>query len=645
MSPMDSALPRIALVGQPNSGKSTLFNAVAGYHTLAGNFPGTTVSLVSTHVRSGGKIFELIDLPGTYSLAGCEPAEKTTRDWIAANRPDLVINIIDASMLARSLDLTLELMELGVPLVICLNMLDEARRKGEEIDLGLLSTILGLPVAGAIASRGEGLDQLFDLAWQTLKNPQKYTALRFSRDVEQVVEELKRELECVPRQPGLSDRFFLLKLLEGEPEALAQLKNQAPGKMADLEKLQQILKDSHHREPAEVVCSERHALAFNTFEKVTKVMPARPESVTSRIDFWLMHKYLGYLFMVLILFLMFAFVFEAGKLIETPLLMLFNRGQAELAQRLGPGLLGTVALGLLQGFSGGIAIFLPYLVPFLLGLGLLEDVGYLPRAAFLMDTFMHRIGLHGKAVIPFVLGYGCNVPAVMAVRTLENPRDRMVTGILTTMIPCAARTTVIFALVGYLLGAPWALLMYGLNLFVIALVGKILTRFRPDPSEGMIMEVPSYKMPSWKPLYHKVWFRLREFVVVAWPILIAGSVVLSFMEYLHLDAAVNRALSPLVVYALGLPEKVGATLIFGVLRKELTLIMLSQALGTTNFAAVMSKTQIVVFTVFVLFYVPCLATLAALWKQLQWKGTLAAIGLTLAVATAVGVIFRLALSW
>lgn len=635
--------PKIALVGQPNCGKSTLFNAVAGYRTLVSNFPGTTVSLTRSRVRAGDQVFELIDLPGAYSLSGYEPAEKNTRDYLLRKKADLVINVIDASMLGRSLDLTLELMELGIPLIVCLNMLDEAKRKGQEIDLALLSRILGAPVIGAIATKGEGIVQLFQTALKVISSPQIYQPPRFSRDVEEVAENLKQSLECVPPEPALSQRFFLLKLLEADPEAMDQLKKIAPGKIPELTRLQKILQDQHQRFPAEVVCSERHALALNIFEKAAKVQPAKPQSLSEKIDDWVMHKYLGYFFMALILFLLFASVFWIGKIIEAPLLALFNRLQSELSAHLGAGLLSTLLIGLVQGIAGGISIFLPYLVPFLVGLGLLEDIGYLPRAAFLMDSFMHRIGLHGKAVIPFVLGYGCNVPAVMSVQTLENPRDRFITGILSTMIPCAARTTIIFALVGYLLGPGWALLMYALNIFVIAIIGKVLTLFRPDPAEGLIMEVPTYKLPALEPLLRKAWFRLREFILVAWPILIAGSVILSLMDYFHLAGVVNKALSPLVVSILGLPEKVGVTLIFGILRKELTLIMLTQALGTSEFLSVMTRAQVVVFTVFVIFYLPCLATLAALWKQLKWKGTLASIGLTLSVATLIAILFRLLL--
>jgi ferrous iron transport protein B len=300
--------------------------------------------------------------------------------------------------------------------------------------------------------------------------------------------------------------------------------------------------------------------------------------------------------------------------------------------------------GLIQGFSGGIGIVLPYLIPFLLGLSLLEDIGYLPRAAFLMDSIMHSIGLHGKSIIPFVLSYGCNVPAIMGVKIMERARDRFITAVLVTLIPCAARTTVIFALVAFYLGPFNALLLYGLNIVVIAVAGKILSRFMPEVSPGMILEMPSYKLPQLSDVMRKVWFRLREFILIAWPILIAGSVILSLLEYFQLDERINEILSFFTSGLLGLPSAVGITLLFGILRKELAIIMLVQALGTSNFSSVMTGEQMMVFTVFSLFYIPCLATLGMLRATIGGRGMLFTLFFTTAIGTGMALAVR-ALHW
>jgi ferrous iron transport protein B len=248
-----------------------------------------------------------------------------------------------------------------------------------------------------------------------------------------------------------------------------------------------------------------------------------------------------------------------------------------------------------------------------------------------MDVFMHRIGLHGKSIIPFILGYGCSVPAVMATRILEFPRHRFTVSILTTMIPCAARITIIFGLVAFLINPNAALAIFALNILVVAISGKILTTIYPEANLGLILEIPAYQLPPLRNTLKKSWYRIREFIVIAWPILIAGSALLALMEYGGTEKYVNGLLSPLT-RILDLPVSVGTTLIFGILRKELSLIMLTQALGTSQVLTVMSKSQIMVFTVFVTFYIPCLATIAALWREIGKKGALLAILITLSVA-------------
>ncbi len=299
-----------------------------------------------------------------------------------------------------------------------------------------------------------------------------------------------------------------------------------------------------------------------------------------------------------------------------------------------------IASGILEGLAGGIAIVLPFLVPFLFGLAFLEDVGYLPRIAFLMDAFLHKIGLHGKAIIPLILGYGCTVPAIMATRILESERDRFIASVLTTMIPCAARITIIFGLVAFYLGPKAAMFVYVLNIIVVAISGKILSNLLPEITPGMIMEIPDYHIPSMKVLLAKVWLRMKEFIVIAWPLLIVGSVALSLLKYWNLERFINQLISPITLL-LGLPVAVGVTLIFGVLRKELSMIMLVQALGATDISTVMSATQIMTFTIFVLFYIPCVATIAVLIREIGTKRTVFTLLFTFIIAIVLSIAVRL----
>jgi ferrous iron transport protein B len=353
-----------------------------------------------------------------------------------------------------------------------------------------------------------------------------------------------------------------------------------------------------------------------------------------------MHGFWGYGFLVLILFLFFNGVFKLGSFVETPLLDLFQNIADRIAgQTAEPTLFSVLLIRSIQGIGGGVAIVIPYLFPFLLGLSILEDVGYLPRVAFLMDSFMHRIGLHGKAVIPGVLGYGCNVPAVMATRILESPRDRFIASLIAAMVPCAARMTIIFGLVGATMGGNAALGIYILNFVVIALAGATLSRILPEITPGMVLEIPAYQRPRWKVTLMKTWLRLKDFILIAWPLLILGSAILGIIDYFGLSDGLNRLLSP-ITSLLGLPSQVGITLIFGVLRKELSMLMLFQALGTTDIAAVMTYAQILVFTVFVVFYIPCVATIGVLAKQIRWKKTIIIVVFTFFLALVMGLLLR-----
>jgi ferrous iron transport protein B len=633
---------RIALTGQPNCGKSTIFNSIAGYKAITSNFPGTTVKYTETRTHVFGYTCDCIDLPGTYSLTAGDAAEFEARRHLLSGEVDVIINVVDASLLIRSLELTLQLLELEVPMVLCLNMMDEAQRKGIQIDVQKLSNFLGIPAVPTIATTGKGLQELFVDVLKVYEEKKKGRTLKFSKDIEAIIDDLGSALHPEwPVNERVPSRFLAIKLLEKDEFFIKEVRGHIP-LFKQIESLQESLEQIHGVPSDEVISSERHALAMNLFERASTVIHPPKKDIRIAIDQWVMHKYLGYLILIVVFYGFFNFIFGIGGYIEEPLMGLFESWIGQLRAFLGKGsLLLFLSKGILQGIAGGIAIVLPYLVPFLIGLSILEDIGYLPRVAFLMDVFMHRIGLHGKSIIPFILGYGCSVPAVMATRILEFPQHRFIVSILTTMIPCAARITIIFALVAFLISPNAALAIFALNILVVAISGKILSVVYPYPeaSLGLILEIPAYQFPPLRNTLKKSWYRIREFIVVAWPILIAGSVLLALMEYAGIEREINWFLSPLT-HLLGLPVVVGTTLIFGLLRKELSMIMLTQALGTTQVLTVMTETQVMVFTIFVIFYIPCLATIAALWREIGKKGALLAILFTLCVAIVVALAIR-----
>ena len=720
---------KVALVGQPNCGKSTLFNAVAGYRSLTSNFAGTTVEYTRGQARVDGAVVDLVDLPGLYSLTPTNPLEAVARQCLLSGQWDVIINVMDASQLARSLELTLELKDLEAPLVVCLNMMDEAARKGILIDSKALSLALGVSVVETIAARGQGILDSFraalDLARQKSRvHPQPFI---YAPEVEDTVVRLAQKLADLtsPREGcaregneidpyravipsgasnhalgsastdqseiprgvypeqtaeillprlrdqndkrrarndtvGLTDtaastavanataqtapdaafppaRFEALQLVQSDPHVLPQLPTPLVSAAVSLaqDEITRLL-----GQPADAaISSARHAACLNIFERTARVAHPRSDW-REQVDRLVMHPVWGYAALVLVFLGIFQLIFTVGKFGEDRIVGVFSGLIAWMSRYVDPhSVLFAAAKGALLGTAGAVAIVLPYLLPFLVCLAVLEDLGYLSRVGYLMDALMHRLGLHGTATLPVLLGYGCSVPAVMATRILSSRRDRFIAAVLAVLVPCSARMTVIMALVGVYLGAGYALGIYVLNILVVVLAGHILAQIWPEISPGMLMEVPAFRLPAPKVVMMKTWWRLREFVLVAFPLLVAGSAILSLIEFYGWQHVINAALSPLTAL-LGLPRAVGLTLIFGVLRKELSLLMLMQALGTTSVGSVMSTAQILIFTLFVTFYLPCMATLASMFRELGWRLTAAAATALLLLAVGISLAAR-----
>ncbi|MFN3741181.1 MAG: ferrous iron transporter B [Anaerolineales bacterium] len=582
---------RIVLIGSPNCGKSTLFNQVAGYKAETGNFHGTTVTYTESRFRLGGRVVEIVDLPGLYTLEAGSPAEQEVRGYLESHDIDAIINIVDAMRLSSGLELTLELLQLGHPLVLAVNMMDEAAARGLEIDFASLSAIVGVPVLPLVASKGRGVRELL------------LEALRVA------------EMRQTP-MPSFA-------LAGGHPLVSGHSFSGLDGTIR-----------------SELALERRHRLARAIGARVSH-WGIRRMTLGDHLDRWLLHPLVGYFFLLLILWGFFQATYAVGRILEVPLLAFFEQVSGQLQAWLGAETLPfRLVDGIIQGIAAGAAIVLPYLVPFLLGLGLLEDIGYLPRVAFLMDSFLHRLGLHGKAIIPFILGYGCNVPAVMSTRILENERDRLVAAALSVLVPCAARISVVFGLVAFYLGPLAALSLYLLNILVIALTGLFLLRLLPEPTPGLILEMPPFRIPTWRVVGSKIWFRVRSFIIEAWPLLIFGSLGLTLLQIFAADSWLNMLIRP-VTWLLGLPAATGVPLVFGILRKELSLVMLGQALGSNQFDRVLLPHQMLTFATFVMFYVPCLATLAALRRELGTKNMFRVAALTMFIAIFIALLVRL----
>ncbi len=633
----------LVLVGQPYSGKSTVFNGVVGYRSLSTNAPGSTSEHKHGSLDLDGERLDIIDLPGIYSLQVSDDSGDPAVDHILEAPADTVlVNVVDASVLSRSLELTLQLTELRRPMVVALNMIDEARRKGVEIDAAKLSSLLGVPVVRTVGRTGEGVSELFREACRVGRERLVPKVLPGPVRVERLLTELVDLVGARPLPGGLAPRFVAIKLVERDDCVRKLLAPHFAG--ADWEVVATRLVDfeAATEQRADFVMSAvRHNLAFGLFESVATVgTPARGNG-RLKLNGLLMHPVLGYVILVAVLVGMFALVFKVGGAIEPVFLGWFDRLDGWLGSWMSPGTLGYVVIhGIVAGLGGGIGIVVPYLLPFFVALALLEDTGYLPRIAFMMDNLMHGIGLHGMSVVPIIMGYGCSVPGVLATRILKSRRDRLITATLTTLIPCSARMTIIFGLIGFFISIEAAVLVYLANLVLIGLVGKLMSLALPEESPGLIMELPRYRLPGVKAVAQKTWFRLKEFVVIAWPILIAGSVVLEVFDHYEWSGPLNGFLAPYTQGLLGFPTAVGVTLLFGIMRKELALVLLFTALGTSDVASVMSTSQIFGYTFFVTFYVPCLATYAALARELGWRTATAITLTTLGIVTLVTIGLR-----
>ena len=638
-------VPTVIFIGQPNSGKSTLFNSIAGPKAETSNFPGTSIKHTHSRVNIEGRLLDIVDLPGTYSLCTSDPAEQVVLTHLFSERPDLIVNIVDASTLSRGLELTLELVELGYPTVVALNMVDVAERRGIELDAAKAERLLGLPVVPTIAAHGRGVRELLDRAFDVLDKGQSIKPVRFSDDVETEVARVERLLP--PGFPIVSNaRFTAIKLIETAGHACGNFLGEVePGLREVVNRAKQAIEKDRGAPAYEVLSAERHHQAMKLAEEASRILHGRRMTWDKKVDAILMHPFFGYVILAAVFLAFFVIIFKVGSPLETLLLGPFNQLKAALSARLGGGLLFYLAEGLIQGVGGGVAIVLPYFLPLLFLMSALEDFGYLARAGFLLDAFMHRIGLHGKSVSPFILGFGCNVPAIVSTRILESHRDRVLTSLLIPFIPCSARTTIVLALIAFYLGPFWAMGFYAANILVVALVGWVVSRFMKEPSPGLILEIPSLKAPRLSSIVRKTWLQVLSFIKFAWPLLIGGSLVLSLLNYFRADRWINDVLAPLVVKGLGLPHELGVTLVFGFLRKELSLIMMLQALGVDyqSLMTVISREQIIVFTVFISFFIPCLSTFVILWKEIGKKWAFISAGLSIAVALTLSWIVRIVL--
>jgi len=488
-----------------------------------------------------------------------------------------------------------------------------------EIDVQKLSDHLGVPVIPIVATKGTNVSKLIEIT-QTIKTKSKPLEIIYRKDIESTIKELTIDINKLNLK--YPSRWVAIKLLEEEENITKLIIKQNPNLIGKTNLIIKKTKKKYGQSPAITIASERYSIS-EIISRSCITLTKKSIPFTQKLDDFLLHRYFGYGFLALVASIIFYSIFSLGGILSAYLMELLLTIKAIITQYVGNGLLSELFLGgVLDGIIAGISIALPYLIPFYIVLAILEDSGYLARMAFLMDAVMHKIGLHGKAFIPILLAYGCNVPGCISCKILETQRSRLLAAFVVTLVPCAAVTVVIMGLVARFVGLEWALFLYLLNILVIFVLGKFALKLLPGESVGLIMEMPSYKLPTIKNIIIETWREIKSFAYMAFPIIILSTFLIKLAELLGWLSTISDLLSPITVDWLGLPAIVGITLIFGILRKELALIMLATLLGTESFDLVLTPVQMITFAVVTMFYVPCASTIAALNKEFGWKKTL-----------------------
>jgi ferrous iron transport protein B len=684
----------IALAGNPNSGKTTIFNAITGTRQKVGNWPGVTVEKKEGHVQRFGYELTVIDLPGTYSLTPFSIEEIVARDFVLDARPDVVIDIIDASNLERSLYLATQLREIDCKVLFALNMADLARSNGVRIDAAKLGELLDLPVVFTVGNRQEGVDELLrkaiDLAESGAPVPQK-RRVRYSQDIETAIGRLRTFIkEKVAGPLPYNSRWTAIKLLEDDrivrERILAAAGPVGPAIVAETDRLRRQLADRYDDAPEIVMTDERYGFIAGIMREVLTTARRQRVDMSRTIDKVLTDRFFGFPIFVFFIWAMFQLTFSLGAYPMDWIGAGFEALGALIQRWMPESLLRDLLVDGVVAGVGSVAVFLPNILILFFCISLFEDTGYMARAAFLMDRIMHLVGLHGKSFIPMLMGFGCNVPAVMAARTLESEKDRILTVLVTPFMSCSARLPVYLVLAGTFFAQRAGTVIFGiylLGIVVAMLSGRLFRKtLLPGADAPFVMELPPYRMPMLKSLMIHMWDRARMFIQKMGGVILVGAVIVwvlsSFprqVDYQQdygalreaaesrwveqiaaadparrpvLELALSRELAELrrqqrteqiaqsymgrigktlepLVAPMGIDWRGGVALLSGVVAKEIVVSTMGvlyaaetdseDALGRALRAAGMTPLAGLAMMAFVLLYIPCLATVAAVRRE------------------------------
>jgi ferrous iron transport protein B len=615
---------KIGLIGNPNVGKSLIFHQLTGLGVEVSNYPGTTIDLQFGTTCFQKEMVEITDLPGIYSLDGESEEERIVRSFVDSGGADVIVVVLDAGRLERNLYLLLQVAEYQRPMLVVLNMMDEAEKSGIQVDVGKLASLLGVEVIPTVAVQGKNTCNIIPAVLSSARLPT--VTVLYDHHIEAAVKSLGTIHNL--------DRTGAIQALLGHTTD--------PDVQEASSALSEEIERMHRMSVAQIIAGNRHHCAEHIASEVVRSsLPGRGPD----IDRLLTSRFPGIPILAAILVGILLTVFIAGSWMEEAIVTLIDTVVMQPFLAAGfPPLAEQLGISIILAIQAGFGIAFPFIFTFYVFIALLEDSGYLTRAAFLADRTLHRFGMHGQGIIPLVLGFGCNVPAIMSIRLLRTKRERLISSFLVTLVPCSARTVIIAGLVAAFVGLAAAMSVYLIVLAIILITGLILSRVTPGEQFGMILEMCPLRRPRAKNVLLKSWMRIREFLIVAMPLLIVASIILGLFQYSGLMAAFEEFIEPFSVAVLGLPAYATTALIFGILRKEMALETLVILAGTADLGTVLSMAQIYIFAVVSVLFVPCIATIAVLKREVGIKMALVVSAYTLIMGILVGALLNILFS-
>jgi ferrous iron transport protein B len=656
---------RVALVGNPNCGKTSLFNMASGSHEHVGNYSGVTVDAKEGNFEYGGYHFKIVDLPGTYSLSAYSPEELYVRRNLIEDIPDVVINVVDASNLQRNLYLTTQLIDMNLKVVMALNMYDELEARGDKLDIKQLGYLLGMPIVPTVSRIGEGLEALFDKVIQVDENSDPYLArhihINHGAELEQSIDRLK---ELIQKNPDIrykySTRFLAIKYLENDKEVEAvieKLPNRDEIIVARFQE-QQRINEMLQSGAESALVDAKYAFVQGALAETYEPYQGKKKrtTLTDKIDALVTHKWAAFPLFLLVLYFVFNSTFVIGEHPVRWIESIVSHFSAFVASAMSEGWLKDLVVDGVIGGVGSVLVFLPNILLLYFFISLLEDSGYMARAAFIMDKLMHKIGLHGKSFIPMIMGFGCNVPAILATRTIESPKSRLITTLIIPMMSCAGRMPVYILIAGAFFPKNAGLVMlglYALGILMAVLGAKILSRFFKEDDLPFVMELPPYRVPTAKSIFRHTWEKGRQYLQKMSGIILVCSIVIWFLGYFpnqdrydtpqqqqehsfigYVGKAMEPALKPLgfdwrmgvgIVAGVGAKELVVSTL--GVMYADDEPVALETNADETRLQRALIKSVTpagaLAYMVFILLYFPCIATFIAIKHETGgWKWAL-----------------------